>query len=371
MELICKSCGNKYNYEEKLDRYECICGSPLWLDFNPLFCKEDIRKEDFSIWRYDKAFPFKKDEHTISFQEGLTPLSRSMFRNKEILIKMDSLLPTGSFKDRGTAMVINELKRLGVKNITEDSSGNAAASVAAYCAKSGIKCNIFVPLGTSEGKLIQAKKYGANIYEIPGSRDDVEIAARKGLEGSTYAGHNWHPYFIQGTKSVAYEIWEQMGYKAPDHVVCSVGNGSTLIGMYLGFQELFNSNEIQKVPKLHGVQSENCNTVYRIYKGLSEDYLVKPTIAEGIALYKPSRRYEILICVKETNGTMVSVPENEIIDSFNEMASAGFYMEPTSATAFAGLGQIFKNEIISKEESVVITLSGMGLKATDKIKKLM
>lgn len=369
MKYLCKHCNNTYDSSQLI--WQCKCKHSLWLDYKVEFHKSDIVKNDLSMWRYDKAYPIKKGELSATFNEGLTPLARINFMDRNLLVKMDSLMPTGSFKDRGVIMVINYLKKMGVKIITEDSSGNAGASNAAYAALADIKCNIYVPKGTSSGKLAQTKLYGANIFEIDGSRDDVATAAQNSINGSCYAGHNWHPMFVQGTKSVAYEIWEQNNFNAPDNIVCSVGNGSTLIGMYLGFYELLCSGEIKKMPRLFGVQAENCNTIYRAFNNLPLNYKTSPTIAEGIALYRPSKVDEVVKMVKYTKGLMLSVTEGEIISALKTISHKGFYIEPTSAAGFAGMIKLIDENIIKKNEITAITVSGTGLKATDKILKVI
>lgn len=365
MKYVCNNCSNSYESTERV--WRCECGSSLWCDFPVEFHKSDIKQNVLTMWRYDKAYPIKQEDLVATYNEGLTPLTKISWHNREILIKMDCLMPSGSFKDRGVVMVVNFLCKQGIKRITEDSSGNAGSSTAAYAALAGIDCDIFVPKGTSVGKLAQMRLCGANVHEVNGSRDDVALMAQASIGGSFYAGHNWHPLFVQGTKSVAYEVWEQNEFKAPDNVVCSVGNGSTLLGMFIGFSELLASNEIDKMPRIFGVQAENCNTIYRAFHDFPIDYTVKPTIAEGISLYRPSKVKEVVQTVKESNGTMVSVTEDEIITALKEIGKKGFYIEPTSAAAFAGAKQLIKSNVIKENEATVITASGNGLKATDKI----
>ncbi|GHV33425.1 threonine synthase [Synergistales bacterium] len=323
------------------------------------------------MWRYDKAYPIKKTDVSVSFGEGLSPLASICWMGRNLLVKMDHLMPTGSFKDRGVVIVINYLKNLGVTAITEDSSGNAAASNAAYAALAGMDCSIFVPSGTSQGKLAQTRMYGAQVHEVKGSRDMVAKAAQENIGNSRYAGHNWHPLFVQGTKSAAYEIWEQNGFRAPDNVVCPVGNGSMLIGAYLGFKELLNSGEVAKMPRMFGVQSANCNTIHRVFHGLSVDYSPAPTVAEGISLYRPVKTDEIVQIVKETSGSVDAVSENEIIDALKSAGKKGLYIEPTSAVAFAGFSRLILQNVVSENEMTVVIVSASGLKATDKILTLL
>ncbi|MEM9982561.1 MAG: pyridoxal-phosphate dependent enzyme, partial [Bacteroidota bacterium] len=159
------------------------------------------------------------------------------FDNFKIHLKLDFLFPTGSYKDRGASVMISKVKELGIDKVVQDSSGNAGASVAAYCAKAGIACDIYAPKCTSQAKLTQIKMYGATLHLIDGTREDTAQAALEAAQKSYYASHCWNPYFFQGTKTFAFEIAEQMGWKAPDTVILPAGNGTLLIGAYIGFRE--------------------------------------------------------------------------------------------------------------------------------------
>ena len=370
MKFFCARCSAIYAVTDTTI-WRCGCGSPLWCDFPVTFRKSDIRGGDLSMWRYDKAFPVKRENLTATFNEGLTPLAALSWQGRNVLVKMDSLMPTGSFKDRGVVMVINFLSGLGVTMITEDSSGNAGASTAAYAALAGMNCSIYIPASASPGKLMQTQLYGAKLHAVTGTREAVAMAAQQNSDGGIYAGHNWHPLFVQGTKSIAYELWEQNGFCAPDAVICSVGNGSTLAGLYTGFSELLASGEINKLPRLYGVQADNCNPIYRASVDLPLDFETKPTIAEGIALYRPTKTEEIVRMSKASGGVMVSVAEEDIVHALLEAGTKGFCIEPTSATAFAGLTQLQNKGILGKNETVVVTVSGNGLKASSQIVELL
>ncbi len=369
MHYVCKKCGK--TYDEGFSGWRCACKSSLWLENNIHFTRRDIRQDIHSLWRYAKAFPIDNDAVSVTLGEGMTPLAPAEFYGRRVLVKNDSLMPTGSFKDRGVAMVVNGLRRRGIARITEDSSGNAGASFAAYCACAGIECDLYIPAGTSSGKVTQARSFGAHVHEVEGTRDAVALAAQAELAGSAYGGHNWHPLFVEGVKSVAYEIWEQNGFAAPDNIVCPVGNGSLVAGAYLGFKELLRSGEIGVLPKILGVQAENCNTTYRAFKGLPLDYDVKKTIAEGISLYRPSKVDEEVAMLRECGGDMFAVSEREIVDALRQAVGKGFFIEPTSATAFAGLKRMIEGGTIKEGETTVVIVSGSGLKVLDAFPKLL
>lgn len=369
MKYVCRRCGNEYR--PLAERFRCECGNALWLDYEGRLTRDDIKTDDFSMWRYSAAYPLKRSDIKVSFGEGMTPLAEINYKGHQLQIKQDNLMPTGSFKDRGVAMVTNFMNNAGVRKFSEDSSGNGGSSFAGYCALAGIECRVFIPASTSQGKIVQTQTYGADLIRVEGSRQDVADRAMAGDDGYVYVGHNWHPFFIQGVKSVAYEIWEQNGFRAPDNVVCVAGNGSMVAGLGLGFKELLNSGEIDALPKIHAVQADHCNPLYRSFHGQSIDFEPQPTIAEGISIYRSTRHDDIVNIVKESGGQVVSVSDEEIASALFAVGKKGFYVEPTSATGFAGLDKLLLDRAVGIEEKTVIILSGNGLKATDKIGALM
>lgn len=369
MKTVCKKCGKTYG--DDFQGWRCDCTGSLWLDNDVKFTRSDIRSSDFSMWRYGDVYPVGRDEVSVTLGEGMTPLTKEEFYGCRVLVKNDGLMPTGSFKDRGVAMVVNGLRKRGVRVITEDSSGNAGASFAAYCASAGIACNLYIPAGTSSGKVVQARCFGANVHEIAGTRDAVALAAQAGLDGSAYGGHNWHPLFVEGVKSIAYEIWEQNGFAAPDSIVCPVGNGSLIVGAYLGFRELLANGEVERLPRLLGVQAENCATTYRAFKRQSLEYEARKTIAEGISLYRPSKVDEVVAMIRESGGAMYAVSEEEIVAALRDTVRKGLFIEPTSAAAFAGLRRMIADGTVKEGQTTVVVVSGNGLKTINELSTLL
>lgn len=367
MKFICSKCGNEY--DDSTMRWKCTCGGSLTCDFISTFTKEKIRQDRYSMWRYEGAYPLRYEDVSISFQEGFTPLVAVRAKDCRVRVKMEQLMPTGSFKDRGTVMVVNYLNMHGVNMITEDSSGNAGASVAGYCALGGIPCEIYVPKGNSAGKLTQIRAYGANIHEIEGTRDEVALAAQQNRE--SYAGHNWHPMFIQGTKSLAYELWEQNGFEAPANLVVAAGNGSTVLGIYYGFKELLANGQTDHMPRIFAVQAEHCNPMYRQYMGMELRTHYDKTIAEGIALACPNKTDQVITAIRETGGAVLCVSEDEIGEALRELASMGIYAEPTSSAAYAGIRKLCREQILGRADDVVMIVSGNGLKAGSEIELLI
>ncbi|WED28250.1 threonine synthase [Vibrio sp. DW001] len=371
MKYICMNCACEYTPTLRL--IKCTCGSALWVKPETSFNKNDLIEHDLTIWRYSRSFPIREHDTQVSFNEAITPLAKAKVSGVSILAKMDSLQPTGSFKDRGAALVINYLKNLGIKSIAEDSSGNGGSAYAGYAAKGKIECNIFVPAGTSLGKTTQTRMYGANCIEVKGTREDAAQAAINSFKthGSYYVGHNWHPLFIEGVKSIAYEIWEQCGYKAPDNFVAPVSNGSLLAGAYLGFSELLRSGEIDKLPRLFGIQSEGIQPFVQVFNGKEIKTISMSTIAEGIKIQRSSRLNEVIEFVRTSKGRFISVSDHEIKVALKEMGKQGFFIEPTSAAAFAGIAVLLDRGDIGKEDLTVGVITGNGLKTTSAIQQLL
>ena len=283
------------------------------------------------------------------------------FFGRKILLKQDHLFPSGSYKDRGASVLISKIKELGIKTVVEDSSGNAGAAIAGYCAKANIRCHIYVPEKTSAEKLSQIEQYGAFLHKIRGNREKTAEAALKHARKTYYASHYWNPYFFQGTKTFIFEVVEQLGWRCPDALFFPVGNGTLLLGCYIGLQELRQEGVIDKLPKIIGVQAENCAPLaysWKTHSHIKSYSVVKSTIAEGIAIKNPVRADDILDVVKKTNGTFITVTEKEISAALSYTIHNGYYIEPTSAVVIAG----FKKYPLKKNEDVVVPLTGHGLK---------
>jgi threonine synthase len=339
--------------------------------------RADIDTTRHSVWRYAKAIAVD-DKHAVTMGEGWTPLKRGEWRGgnhtAEVMFKLEFMMPTGSFKDRGMTVMVSYLKGRGIDHVLEDSSGNAGASLSAYAAAAGIHCRILVPETASYPKIAQIAACGADVVTIRGSRQDVADAAMRMSKEIFYASHNWQPFFAEGTKTLAYELWEQLGFKAPDNVVVPLGYGSNVAGCERGFGELLRNGEIPKMPRIFGVQAANCAPYFNAWKA-GVDHLVptdvKPTIAEGIASSKPTRVAEALRAVRTSGGSIVAVSEEEIVAALGILARKGLYVEPTSAAAAAGLTQLLESGAIKPGESTVLVLTGTGLKASEKIGELL
>jgi threonine synthase len=289
-------------------------------------------------------------------------------------MKLEWFAPTGSFKDRGASVLISLLRQQGITSILEDSSGNGGAAIAAYAAAAGISAKILVPAYTQVGKTVQMRTYGAALSLIPGTRQDTTDEALRQAASLFYASHNWHPVFLQGTKTLAYELWEDLGHRAPDNVIIPTGAGSNVLGLDIGFNELLNRGEIDRLPRLFAVQPENCSPIHASFVDGREthaDVEVKPTIAEGTAIAKPIRTREVVQAVKRSGGRTHSVGEKEIVAALMDLGRCGLFAEPTSAMAAAALTQLVESGAVSSRETTVVLLTGSGLKAAAQIGELL
>ena len=371
--LVCSKCGNKYAPEEKIFRCSS-CNSHFNLKLEGLKFDPELldNSKGSGIWRYRSVLPVKS-ENIISYSEEKTPLTGYSCEAGEIMIKLDYLFPSGSYKDRGAAVMVSKVRELGIDYLVEDSSGNAGASVAAYCAKGSINCSIYVPASNSEAKLSQIKSYGAELTAVEGSRAETSRRVLEAAEKHYYASHIWNPYFYHGTKTFAYEVCEQLGWKAPDSIVLPAGHGTLFLGSYIGFTELLEAGIIYKMPRMIAVQAENCCPVYAEFKGISDPPENKDTLAEGIAITGPVRIDDIISAVEKTEGDIFAVDEKEIKETLLELVSRGFYTEPTSAAVIAGAEKYMKYAAENGIDpgKTVSVLTGSGLKAAEKIFKIM
>jgi threonine synthase len=348
-------------------------GSYLNLGPAPGLKRADIHRDRYSVWRYAKAL-LVSERDAISMGEGWTPLLPRDWDGIPVRMKLEFMMPTGSFKDRGMTVMVSYLKSRGIDHVLEDSSGNAGASLSAYAAAAGMRCRILVPETASSPKIAQIAACGAEVVTIKGSRQDVADAAIRMSTEIFYASHNWQPFFVEGTKTLAYELWEQLGFCAPDNVIVPLGYGSNILGCERGFGELLRNGEISRMPRLFGVQAANCAPYHAAFKAGTETLVsteIAPTIAEGIASSKPTRVREVLAAVRASGGAIVAVSEEEIVAALGALARKGLYVEPTSAAAAAGLTQLIAAGAIKRGGTTVLVLTGSGLKASEHIGQLL
>lgn len=301
------------------------------------------------LWKYHPQIPVFNKKNIVSFGEGMTPVSNMVYRDKEVTLKLEFLFPTGSYKDRGATVLLSKIKELGIKKVVEDSSGNAGCAIAAYAAKANIEAEIYVSSQASPAKIKQMRGYGAQVIEIDGTREEVADAAKKSAAKNYYASHSYNPFFFEGTKTFAYEVWEQCK-ELPEEIIFPVGNGTLIIGSYIGFSELQSAGLITEIPRLSIAQAANCPSLTN-----KDIHLFQPTRAEGIAVKSPVRKPLINQILMRTSGSYYPVNELDIIPEQERLHQLGFFVEFTSAVATAALKQ-------SSNKKVLVPLTGHGLK---------
>jgi threonine synthase len=374
MLLTCSRCGAVYTAGAELWRCPACAGPLLW-NAPAAFDRSMIDSAQPGFWRYWRAFPVAPDR-AVMFNETMTPIVPLKIDGVRVELKLDGQLPTGSFKDRGTSVLLSYLAGEGVTRVVEDSSGNAAASVAGYAARAGIACEVYAPATASPGKLVQAAAYGATVIPVAGSRDDVSRAAELAAAqpGNAYATHNWHPFFVEGIKSWALETWEQLGFTAPDAVIAPAGSGSIVLGAYRAFSALKAGGEIEKLPRIYAAQARSCAPLVAAIEAGGDDtapFDRQLSIAEGIMIANPVRGRELLDALRSSNGGAIAVDEAGIKTALIDLARHGIYVEPTSATAFGAWRALLKSGDIQPGERVVALMTGHGLKATSAIAELL
>lgn len=359
-DIICTNCGRERSIEEL--EYLCPdCGGVF--DYANTF-DLDFKSNDLDqpgIWKYRASFGIPSEVQPISLGEGKTPLVWDEVGGKKVGFKLEYLNPTGSYKDRGTTVLISYLLWRGVETAVEDSSGNAGASFAAYASRAGIRGRVYVPEAASGPKRAQIEAYGVDLIRVPGPRSNAaEAVKHEAKKGEVYASHVYQPYVFPGYATAAYEIVEQLG-ETPGAIITPLGQGSLLLGMDRGFQSLLQAGLITGLPQMVGVQAKACAPLWTAAtygKSGLDSVNEGETIAEGIRIRYPVRGDRVIEAILSSQGSIAAIDEEEIIPARDELAARGFYVEPTSAVVWPAL-----LELIDKLHApIVVVLTGSGLK---------
>ncbi|HEX5165180.1 MAG TPA: pyridoxal-phosphate dependent enzyme [Thermomicrobiales bacterium] len=364
----CEHCGHQEDLDSRA--WRCPrCGGAFGL-VGPNTLSPASITNDPSLWRYESILPARKADGR-SLGEGMTPLIAGTLADRPVWFKLDNLLPTGSFKDRGAAVFASHLRRLGLRRLIVDSSGNAAAAFAGYCAANDLDCTVYAPATTSPGKLVQSRAFGAHVHLVEGNREAVASAAQNAAEADPtafYASHNWHAVFVEGVKTWAIEVWEQLGRRVPAAAFVPTGGGSAFVGGRRGFEA------IGKLPALVAAQPAACAPVAAAWNAsLNEIPAITPgaTIAEGTKIGAPARSGQILAALRDSGGWAEAVDDALIEATLCDLFRQGMYVEPTAAVSAATFVSSVKRGAAIPDGDIVILLTGNGLKATDTITSLV
>ena len=355
--LACTVCSQEH--EPSISLLACDdCGAPLTVAYASAPDGESPR------------LPLAQPDAMITLGEGYTPQIdlpgiAAELGVKRLWAKLEFLAPTGSFKDRGSAVLISMAKEAGVTDFIEDSSGNAGASLSAYAAAAGLNAHVFAPASAGQGKKDQIKVFGAQLHEIDGPRQASTDAAEAFVDqqGLPWLSHNLSPYFMEGMKAFAYEVQNSPAANV-DHFIFPVGNGSLIGGAFKGYFEMHEAGVIDEIPKLHAVQASAIQPIIAELNGEPWTPDTSATsVASGISVTKPPRLKEIVEFVRCSYGSGVAVGEDEILAWQSRLAATtGIFAEATSAAAFVGLEALIADGTIGANDEVLIPLTGSGLK---------
>lgn len=356
--------------------WRCNCGGPVSIATRGRFDPRAISSRPFTIWRYREAIGIGRSVDPVTLGEGFTPIVTREIEGLPARFKLEFLMPTGSFKDRGASVVMSHLAASGVSHAVEDSSGNAGIAMAAYGSRAGVAVDILVPDDTPRPKLSAIEACGGRLMRIPGGRAAASAEAlRRAESGLPFASHVWNPYFLEGTRTFAFEVWEQMDRRMPPRVFLPVGNATLLIGAFDGFVQLREDGLASSLPRLTAVQAAACAP-------LAEPEAERParvpgrgvegsgpaTLADGIRIASPPRSRRAREATQRSAGCVLAVSEEEIRSAWSLLGRNGLDIEPTSAVAFAGALRWMRSDPeaasreIETEGPPLIVLTGTGLK---------
>ncbi|MDL2294630.1 threonine synthase [Ruminococcaceae bacterium OttesenSCG-928-D13] len=373
----CIKCGAEI--EAKPDITTCpTCGGIMDIVYDYEAIKSMVTKEDMAarkdptMWRFKEFLPVEADSDTAGLKVGGSPLYPAKRLGEKLgmpnlYIKDDGLNPTSSLKDRASAMAVVKAAEAGAKTIACSSTGNAASSLAGNAAAKGLETYIFVPERAPAGKVAQLLVFGANVISVQGNYEDTFRLSAEAIDRWGWYNRNAaiNPYLSEGKKTVTLEIAEQLGWKAPDYVVISVGDGCTIAGAWKGFKDLYAAGFIDKLPKLVSVQAEGC---YPINKAVAEGYdtlvpMEENTIADSIAVGVPRNFKKAVDAVRESKGITVNVSDEEILEAMKVLgATSGVFGEPAGVAGTAGLIKAVAAGLVPKDATVVSVVTGNGLK---------
>jgi len=333
------------------------CGGSYSLPDGITLRRDTIDPRAPGIWRYRDSFGLPEDSPVLTLGEGNTPLVAVQLFGQELMLKLESCNPTGSYKDRLAAVMVSDLVGRGVTGAVEDSSGNAGAAFAAYAARAGMAAKVFVPQSASGPKRSQIERFGAEIVTVPGPRQAAADAVMEAVwQGAVYASHAYLPQGLTGVATIAYELVDDLG-QPPGAVLAPAGHGGLLLGIALGFQALKEAGEIESLPDLVGVQALNNAPLWAAAGGSKPSF--GTTAAEGIAVTQPARMTELLALHQRGVVRFAAVKEPHIHSGRTALSRLGIDAEPTSAVVW----DAFRQTRQTLTPPVVAVISGHGLKA--------
>jgi threonine synthase len=360
----CTKCGNLLEVRPDLDSIAEA------LDF------EEMARRPLSVWRYKELIPVGPGTHAISLDEGGTPLIRcarlaETLGLKDLWVKFEGANPTGSFKDRGMTVGITKAKELGMKVVTCASTGNTSASLAAYAGAAGMRCVVLIPEGkVALGKLAQAMMHGALVITVKGNFDQaLEVVMRSSESLGMYVLNSVNPFRIEGQKTAAYEVCDQLGGRSPDRLYIPVGNGGNSAAYWKGFAEYEALGAVRNHPEIVGIQAEGAAPIARMFGGQGEEFVPvrePDTVATAIRIGNPANWRKTVRAIRESGGKAFAVSDRDILESQKTLARIqGIFTEPAGAASLAGLVKDVEAGHVDRSATVVCVCTGHGLKDPD------
>jgi threonine synthase len=376
--LECALCGLQHEARRLLNLCR-ECGKPLLVRYDLEQASHSLTKQSLSgrrsdMWRYREVLPVEKDENLVSLGEGWTPLLPArklaeLTSVRELYIKDESQNPTQSFKARGMTAAVSMAKELGAQKLAVPSAGNAAGALAAYAARAGLECFIFMPRDTPRANVVECEQTGATVTLMDGLITDcgAEVARRKEAEGWFDVSTLKEPYRVEGKKTLGYELAEQLNWELPDVIVYPTGGGTGLIGMWQAFDEMQRMGWIDsKRPRMVTVQAAGCAPIVRAFedgKRFAEEFPNAATTASGLRVPKAIGDFLILDAIRESGGTAVAVTDEELIAATREIGAAeGVFCAPEGAACLPALRQLIQRDLVDKNDRVVLFNTGAGVK---------
>ena len=381
--LECREC--KMQYETSF-KYVCDeCFGPLDVRYNfPSISKDTFAGREQTYWRYFEMLPIENKSNIVNIGAGMTPLIKAerlgeVLGLKNLYIKNDSVNPTFSFKDRPAGVAVSKAGELGIESVGCASTGNLASATAAHAAKAGVDCHVFAPADIETAKIAQALAYGANYIPVIGTYDDANrLAANIGERKRIgIVNINLRSYYVEGSKTLAYEVAEQLDWKVPDHLVVPVGSGAMLNAICKGFEELQQVSLTGDVAGMHinAAQPRGCAPVVDAFS--SNSTYVTPveqpdTIAKSLAIGDPGDGRYVLKRLRQYEGVAVESGDAEILEGIMLLArTEGIFTEPAGGVAVAALQKMVRQHEIDADQTVVCYVTGNGLKATETIMRVL
>ncbi len=373
---VCVKCGAEFEADPNVTTCK-RCGGILDIKYDYEWIKSQVSVKDMadrhenSMWRYREFLPVQGDSKVPKLRVGWSPFYQSerlaeKLGIAKLYIKDDGINPTASLKDRASAMAVVKAEEAGASIIACSSTGNAASSLAGNAAAAGFKTYIFVPERAPKGKVAQLMMFGANVISVKGSYEDTFRLSAEAIDRWGWYNRNAaiNPYLMEGKKTVSLEIAEQLNWKMTDYVAISVGDGCTIGGVWKGFKDLYAAGFIDKLPRLISVQAEGCCPINRaIAEGKGWHPMEENTIADSIAVGVPRNPDKALNAIRESNGVVVNVSDQEILDAMKLLGTiCGVFAEPAGATGTAGVKKAIEQSLIPHDATIVTVVTGNGLK---------